>query len=150
VLTRSPGVPVRLAYPRLGIRAPVQPEPEVGGVLRIPADVRRVGWDSETPRPGAPGTALLAGHVDSKRAGDGALAPLRGARPGDLLTLVLTNRQQQRWRVVAVRQVRKTGLPSDLLTLNGRPRLVLVTCGGPFDRRTGHYRDNLIVYAVQA
>lgn len=26
-------------------------------------------------------------------------------------------------------------------------RLVLITCGGPFDRRTRHYRDNVIVYA---
>ena len=27
-------------------------------------------------------------------------------------------------------------------------RLVLVTCGGPFDARRGHYRDNIVVTAV--
>ena len=26
----------------------------------------------------------------------------------------------------------------------------LITCGGGFDRSTGHYRDNLIVYASLA
>jgi hypothetical protein len=25
--------------------------------------------------------------------------------------------------------------------------LRLITCGGPFDRATGHYVDNIIVYA---
>ncbi|WP_247659418.1 class F sortase [Micromonospora sp. U56] len=30
------------------------------------------------------------------------------------------------------------------------PELRLVTCGGAFDRRTGHYRDNLVVFAVAA
>ena len=29
-----------------------------------------------------------------------------------------------------------------------RPVLRLITCGGGFDRATGHYRDNLIVYAT--
>ncbi len=32
----------------------------------------------------------------------------------------------------------------------GRPRLVLVTCGGPFDRVAGHYRDNVVLTAVPA
>ena len=27
------------------------------------------------------------------------------------------------------------------------PSLRLITCGGPFDRATGHYLDNIIVYA---
>ncbi|GAA4578166.1 hypothetical protein GCM10023176_53540 [Micromonospora coerulea] len=28
------------------------------------------------------------------------------------------------------------------------PELRLVTCGGEFDRRRGHYRDNVVVFAV--
>jgi hypothetical protein len=28
------------------------------------------------------------------------------------------------------------------------PTLRLVTCGGSFDRASGHYRDNVIVFAV--
>jgi hypothetical protein len=30
----------------------------------------------------------------------------------------------------------------------GRPRLVLVTCGGRFETGTGRYRDNIVVTAV--
>jgi hypothetical protein len=29
----------------------------------------------------------------------------------------------------------------------GYPSLRLITCGGPFDQATGHYVDNIIVYA---
>ena len=31
-----------------------------------------------------------------------------------------------------------------------QPVLRLITCGGSFDRSTGHYRDNVIVYAGAA
>jgi hypothetical protein len=27
-------------------------------------------------------------------------------------------------------------------------RLVVVSCGGPFDASTGHYLDNIVAYAV--
>jgi hypothetical protein len=29
----------------------------------------------------------------------------------------------------------------------GYPSLRLITCGGPFDQATGHYVDNIVVYA---
>jgi hypothetical protein len=42
----------------------------------------------------------------------------------------------------------KTALPTSRIWTNARrPLLRLITCGGSFDRTTGHYRDNLIVYA---
>ena len=45
----------------------------------------------------------------------------------------------------------KALFPSDLIyypTLE--PQLRLVTCGGPFDPSTGHYRDNVVVFADAA
>jgi hypothetical protein len=38
--------------------------------------------------------------------------------------------------------------PHDLVRADGPPQLVLVTCGGEFDRRTGNYADNVIVTAA--
>ena len=49
---------------------------------------------------------------------------------------------------MSVRSMRKEALPGDVYSLRGRARLVLVTCGGPFNRTTGHYRDNIVVTAV--
>ena len=56
----------------------------------------------------------------------------------------------RRYRVTSVRRVRKQGLPSSIYSRSGPARLVLVTCGGPFDTKTGHYRDNVVVTAVPA
>ena len=46
--------------------------------------------------------------------------------------------------------MRKAALPTSIYTRAGSPKLVLVTCGGPFDAKTGHYRDNVVVTAVPA
>ena len=39
-------------------------------------------------------------------------------------------------------------LPAGLFLNSGPPKLALVTCGGPFDAATGHYLDNVIVWAT--
>jgi len=54
----------------------------------------------------------------------------------------------RRYRVVSVRMMRKEALPTDIYSRRGRARLVLVTCGGPFDSSSRHYRDNIVVTAV--
>jgi hypothetical protein len=42
-----------------------------------------------------------------------------------------------------------SGLPTALVYGDtAGPALRLVTCGGSFDRASGHYRDNVIVFAV--
>jgi hypothetical protein len=55
-----------------------------------------------------------------------------------------------RYRVVAVQDYLKRKLPPGVYSLRGRPRLVLVTCGGPFIESQGHYRDNVVVVAIPA
>jgi hypothetical protein len=52
------------------------------------------------------------------------------------------------YRVVSVRSYPKTALPTNVWSLRGPRRLVLVTCGGPFDEAAGHYRDNIVLTAV--
>jgi LPXTG-site transpeptidase (sortase) family protein len=135
---------VRLA--RLGVNAPVS---AVGidtksGALGIPSDIRRVGWWRDGAAPGDDrGTVLIAGHVDSAKDGAGAFYGLKSARRGDVVRL-----DTRRYRVTSVRRVRKQALPSSIYRRTGPARLVLVTCGGPFDG--SHYRDNVIVTAVAA
>ncbi len=51
------------------------------------------------------------------------------------------------YRVSTMQRVRKAALPESIYSRTGRRRLVLVTCGGPFNAANGHYRDNLIVTA---
>ncbi len=42
------------------------------------------------------------------------------------------------------------GLPAELFAFGGRPRLVVITCGGEFDQATGSYEENVVVTAEPA
>lgn len=39
-------------------------------------------------------------------------------------------------------------MTTSLFATTGPDRLALITCDGPFDRATGHYTDNVIVWAA--
>ena len=151
VVPRRPA-PVRLAVPALGVDAPVEP---VGvrddGQMALPDDVDRLGWYRFGPVPGAEGSAVLAGHVDDADQGLGALAPLRDAEPGAEVVVTDAAGTATRWRVVSREVLEKQALPVDrLFARTGEPRLVLVTCGGPFLPGVGGYRDNVVVVAEPA
>jgi hypothetical protein len=50
--------------------------------------------------------------------------------------------------VKRVERSAKEALPVERIWNRTRqPVLRLITCGGSFDRSSGHYRDNVIVYA---
>ncbi|MGY1737823.1 class F sortase [Geodermatophilus sp. SYSU D00684] len=141
--------PARLQVPALGVDAPVDPAGVAAdGQMALPDDVARAGWYRFGPAPGAPGSAVLAGHVDDAEQGLGALAPLRSAEPGQEVLVTDAAGATTRWRVVARDLLDKQALPVDLLfTREGPPRLTLVTCGGPFLPDVGGYRDNVVVVA---
>jgi hypothetical protein len=49
---------------------------------------------------------------------------------------------------VARETYQKTAIPLDrYFGRDGALRLTLITCGGPFDRASGSYRDNVVVTA---
>jgi hypothetical protein len=143
--------PTRLRLPSLDIDAPVSPAGiDIGrSELAAPADIRRTGWWRDGAAPGAEsGSILIAGHVDSAKLGAGAFYRLREARAGDRVQVTTADGRTSTYRVVSVRRYLKRRLPPDIYSLRGEPRLVLVTCGGPFDQATGHYRDNVVLTAV--
>ena len=143
--------PVRVGIAALGIDAPVSP---VGidiahGVLGVPPAIHRAGWWRDGAAPGArTGSVLIAGHVDRAGGGIGAFFRLREATPGERVTVRTAAGRTVTYRVVSVRNYLKSRLPTSVYSLKGRPRLVLVTCGGPFITSIGHYRDNVVLTAV--
>jgi hypothetical protein len=140
----------RLAVPALGIDAPVVPvgvRPD--GSMAIPEPVQEVGWYKFGPAPGArAGSAVLAGHVDSAKQGKGALFDLRGVDIGARIEVTLASGRTVRYRVTGRETFVKKRLPTErLFARDGAPRLVIITCGGPFIRELSSYRDNLVVAA---
>ena len=141
-------VPVRMRIPSLGIDAPVGPVGTAAdGTVEVPTRWEDVGWFDEGARPGEDGPTVLLGHVDSK-AGPAVFARLPQAPPGTVVEVVGAGGQTTSWRVDRTEQHPKTRFPTEAVYLPAlRPELRLVTCGGEFDRTTGHYRDNVVVHA---
>ena len=146
-VSRSP-LPVRLRIPSLGVDAPVGPVGTAAdGTVEVPVRWEDVGWFDGGARPGEDGPAVLLGHVDSK-AGPAVFARLPEAPAGTVVEVVGAGGHVSRWQVERTEQHPKTRFPTEAVYLPAlRPELRLVTCGGAFDRATGHYRDNVVVYA---
>jgi hypothetical protein len=147
----APAPPVRVRVPDAGVDAPVvDAGVDVQGGMAVPHDIRTVGWYEFGAGPGASaGSAVLAGHVDDKIQGLGAFHRLGDLTPGTPVQVDLADGSTVGYRVGSVERVAKAGLPVDrLFARDGAPRLVLVTCGGVFDRATGGYTDNVVVTAA--
>ena len=143
------GVPAgsRLHIGRFDVDAPIVSVRVVDGVMQIPRDPGTVGWWRGGAGPGDDtGSVVVVGHVNYAGT-TGALAVLPDTRPGDAITLD-EPRTHLAYRVDAVRTYPKTsGIPSSVFSTAGPTRLVLITCGGPFDGQSGNYEDNIVVYA---
>lgn len=143
-------LPVRLSIPGIDVVAAVDAVGvEDDGSMVIPREVDRVGWYRYGAAPGSTqGAAVLAGHVDSKDQGPGALFRLRELGVGDRMSVRLADGTTVRYEVVGKETLVKKRLPTErLFARDGSPRLVVITCGGPFIPELSSYRDNLVVVA---
>lgn len=142
--------PSRVVIERLGVAASVLPVgTTVAGALDVPARADTVGWYRHAAVPGGPGSVVLAAHVDL-RGVRGVFFDLVELRKGDAIT-VDSGGAAHRYRVQSTKRVAKADIGrADVFAADGPARLVLVTCGGAFDRAARSYRDNVIVYAVPA
>jgi hypothetical protein len=145
-------LPLQVRIGAIAVDAPIVPVGlEDDGAMEIPERVAEIGWydpDGLGVTPGATGTAVLAGHVDSRTQGRGALYELRNLRVGEIIEVDLDDGTTQRWIITEVIQYDKTDLPlQEIFTWAGPSRLALITCGGEFDRTARSYTDNLVVYA---
>jgi hypothetical protein len=142
--------PTRVVLPD-GTAAPVVPvglHPD--GALVIPEDVRTVGWWTGGSEAGeAFGSVVVAGHVDSAARGIGVFAALRRLTPGQVVELD-GDGHRLLYRIISATRVPQAEISSraGIFRVDGEPRLVLVTCGGPFDRQRHRYQDNLVVVAT--
>jgi Sortase domain len=147
----SPGSsPTRLRIAAIQVDAAVAPVGvDPNGTMVIPREAARVGWYRFGPAPGAAaGAAVLAGHVDSRDQGPGALYRLREVPVGATVEVVDAEGVSRRYRVVSRELITKKALPTQaLFSRTGPARLILITCGGEFDAQLHSYRDNVVVVA---
>jgi LPXTG-site transpeptidase (sortase) family protein len=141
-------IPEHLTLPGKATAA-VHPAATVDGVLRVPENVRHVGWWDGSAQAGEVfGSTVIAGHVDSNTDGIGFFARLLRIKVGDTITLRGDNHRLE-YRVTSVKKVARKALAtqSQAFEQTGPHRLVLITCTGNFHRDRGGYDSNLVVVA---
>ncbi len=141
--------PIRLEIPSIQVTSSLARLGRAAdGTVEVPSRWGVAGWYELGPRPGDPGSAVILGHVDSKR-GPAVFYRLRELRAGDEIGVTRADGSSVRFIVDRTAQYDKLRFPTDEVyypTL--APGLRLVTCGGQFDFTTGHYRSNIIVFAT--
>jgi hypothetical protein len=145
---RATPIPVRLEIPTIQVASSLD---RLGrapdGTVQEPSRWDVAGWYALGPRPGDPGSAVILGHVDSKR-GPAVFYRLRELRPGDRVEVVRAGGSRIAFTVERVEQYDKRRFPTaEVYYPTLEPMLRLVTCGGAFNYATRHYTDNVIVFA---
>lgn len=140
------GLPANtLVVSDLGISAPLTPGTVSAHSLEIPSNPAEAALWVDGGQPcGSKGTVLIAGHVSSYGT-KGALWSLHDVVPGTVAVVTCADGTATSWYASRVIVVPKDQLPQDVFNSVGRPRMAVVTCGGPL-LPTGHYRDNVVVW----
>ena len=142
--------PMTIQIPAIGVDAPVMRlDLNADGTVQVPPldNHNLAGWFDRSVTPGAKGTSVILGHVDDY-AGPSVFFGIKNLRKGDAIDVVRADGRTAVFEVDGVQKAAKTNFPSsDVYGSVPYPALRLVTCGGPFDERTGEYLDSIVVYA---
>lgn len=105
-------------------------------------------WYRHSPPPGSLGPSILLGHVDSAANGPSVFFRLGEVRAGDRVEVTRADGSVAVFVVDEVRRYAKKDFPTELVYGDiDHAGLRILTCGGPFDEVSGHYLDNIVVFA---
>ncbi|MDX3054509.1 class F sortase [Streptomyces sp. NE06-03E] len=145
-----PSTPLRLRIPAIKVDAPMMKLAlNTTGALVPPPDNNPVlaGWYAGGTVPGAVGTAVTAGHVDTSM-GPGVFHGLGSVRKGATVDIIRADGRVAVFTVYAVGVYDKADFPDEkVYGPSNRPELRVITCGGPYDKKSG-YQDNVVLFAA--
>lgn len=144
----SDATPTRVAIPAIGVSSSLEDlHRGSAGELDPPKGWDDAGWFSDGIVPGEVGPAVIAGHVDSPTAA-AVFFRLDELIAGDEIHIAMSDGTTRTFTVDRSERAAKSAFPtSDVYGTAPTPQLRLITCDGTFDTATGHYTDNLIVFA---
>ncbi len=147
---RPVAAPVSLTIPLIGVSTKlITLGLQSNDSLQVPSTTSVAGWYTGSPRPGAIGSAVIVGHIDSV-SGPGVFFRLDELRRGDQVYVRRADGSMAEFRVTTVQEYLKDKFPTEAV-YGPTPdaELRLITCGGAFDYATGHYLSNIVVYATE-
>jgi hypothetical protein len=136
--------PATVEIPAIGLaaRAVIGLHRASSGMLEVPGDARTVGWSTETPTPGEPGTALLTGHADYGQQ-RGAFHRLSELRPGDTVAIRRADASTVLFEVGHVDRY-PADHPAEQVPATDTAELRLITCAAGTDSSPA---DRIVVSA---
>lgn len=145
--------PVALDIPAIGVQSTLlHLGLTVERRLEVPApgpDYNKAAWYKHSVTPGSLGPAILLGHVDSAAEGPSVFYKLGDLQPQDRVLVTRADGQVAVFAVDMIGRYPKDDFPTALVYgETDHAALRLITCGGVFDRGTGHYLDNIVVFAT--
>jgi LPXTG-site transpeptidase (sortase) family protein len=140
VLAQAPKAIGRMAIPRIGLDSDIVETYLQGSEWPIPKFV--VGHLGESPRAGAIGNAVFAGHLQSIASGN-VFANLDRVVVGDQI-IYTDPAQRQVFRVIETRVVANTDV-SVLSPRPGKATVTLITCAGTWIPKDNDYDQRIVV-----
>lgn len=109
-----------------------------------------ISWYKEGAVPGAEGNALLAGH--NRYSGvDGPIKGLDTLEIGDLLEIDYEDGQTRSFALESVFVYPlKTAPSAEIMRLDGKARVTVITCKGPFNKDWGTSENRIVAVFVPA
>ena len=145
-----PGKPLRLRIPAIGVDAAVQ---SVGlswkgtGDMGIPTNFTDVAWYNGGPAPGAPGSAVINGHLDGKEVPQAVFYNLGKLKPGDLGEGEDKKGRGGQFRVTATKLYDYDAPTADIFAGDAsKTRLNLITCTGDWLTAEKLYSKRIVVF----
>ncbi len=147
--------PISLQIPTFGVDAPIEVGAIVDGIMVDPTGPWVIVWYDALGRLGQGTNVVVAGHVDYYTVGPAVLWSIKepGLAPGELITATADDGQVFQYAVEWSQQfdvateLTPEVIQTQIVNHTGYEALTIVTCGGAFDRGSGNYLDNIVVYA---
>ncbi len=118
--------------------------------MDVPKEPRNTAWYRYGPRPGQPGSAVIAGHVDYRDIGPVVFWRLHELKQGDEVIVVDDKGAERRFVVTGNEAFPRQQAPIEkIFGAAPGPRLNLITCDreSTFNRDRREYQNNIIVFA---
>ncbi|MEV0090099.1 class F sortase [Streptomyces sp. NPDC050738] len=146
----APSPPQRVRIPALHVDAPLTGLglDEDGRLVAPPEDDRDLaGWYDAGTTPGATGTAIVAGHVDTRQ-GPAVFYGLGALKKGNTVEVDREDATTAVFTIDAIEVYAADDFPDKKVYGHAsRPELRLITCGGGFNKARQEYLGNVVVFA---
>ncbi len=139
-----------LLIPSIGVDAPIEMVGlDAGGRMQVPTrnQWNDVGWYSKGTPPGALGSAVIDGHLDTNTGAPAVFWRLNAMHVGDMLTVRDNAGRKAQFRVFKLQNYDIDQAPLDqIFAKTDGVYLNLITCAGSWDYSHNQFQQRLVVF----